>query len=57
MPVKKMIAFQIGGNILATKNQRAQKIWITYVIRITQLTVHKQNCLEHVQSERVGIIK
>jgi hypothetical protein len=44
------------GNILATKNHIAQKIWITDVIRITQLTVHKQNCLEHVQSERVGII-
>jgi len=40
---------------MATKNQIAQNIWITYVIRIALLTVLKQNCLEHIQSERVGV--
>ena len=48
MTIKKMIAFPIGGNILATKNQRAQKIWINDVIRIAQFIFTKQNCLENV---------
>ena len=42
---------------MATKNQITIGKWITYVIRIIQLTIHKQNCLEHVLSERVGIKK
>ena len=47
----------IYGNTLATKNQRAQNIWITDAIRITEPMKAKLNCLENAPQERVGIKK
>jgi len=46
----------ISGNILATKNQIAKKLWVTDTIQIPRAILHKQKCLSHALKERVGMI-
>lgn len=45
----------VFGNILATKNQIAQKIWVIHIIEIPRAKSSIQNCLSYGFQERVGI--
>lgn len=53
---KRLLFFNLVGNILATKNQIAQKIWVIHIIEIPRAKSSIQNCLSYGFQERVGVV-